>query len=220
MVNDIQIIEDLKQAGFDDGDLQQSIVQRIHLGIPSFVAPYAKWFDVDKVEYNLHLRRLNDLGDYGLEGYEVDGINTYLLEKRMADIDWFRFPIGSKEEREISEVLDLLWRLGQSADISGFNIQELLLLKYLKGTPYDSPELQEKRMLYQTSGRFGRNENGRLFNAFLCYYELSGIGAGLKEQLQRKGFDCDREIEQLLSDNYEYFELHTYRSCREGLMHW
>ena len=232
MANEQQLIAELKQAGFNYLILGAELNWRMTLGLPAFALKHRKAFGKDTVDYEIHFRRINAEGEYRIDHYEAvynmvleiqhtdtNGINTFQLEDRMAAIDWRTLPRDPSTEAEVRDVIGLLWQLRDSDNINGFAIQQALCLKYWTGTPYDNLELQQHRKTYQTSRKFGNSE-GELFNAFLCYYELSGTRQGIKDIFRRRGFNCDGQIDDHLARNSEFFEIHTYNACAEGLMHY
>lgn len=232
MSNEQQLSEELSKAGFDDAVLMDALRARMRLGLPSFTLAPNKQFDYETIDYILHFRRRNYIGDYSIDFFEatynkqpeiihsiIDDIDTGQLELRMAALNWLTLPNDEVSEKETCEVLGLLWQLRESSGIDGFHIQQSLCLKYWKDTPFDSPELKERRKQFQRSRKFGKDDNG-LFNAYLCYYELSGIRQGLKDSLRRKGFNLEQELDTALSTNQPYFEINSYRNCEEGLMHY
>lgn len=230
----VVIFEQLKLLGVSDEKFSKSLEARMAIGLPSFHLDYRTEIDGHSMRFRLYFQRTGMDRSYFLQKYDailmqpirvaddtIAGVNSIELEERMKRIDWATTAenpfLGIMVRSHYRTICDDLQKI-KSATTLGWAIDQQLRLKYWSDTPFESPELEQLKMEFQTRKTF-TSTLPTIEHCYHIYFRLWEVRCQLLERLAHLGFDLEAYVDRKLRSHHPgNFELEIHGCKEEGVV--
>jgi len=222
----------LADHGFGGEKLERELTKQMAYNLPAFNLFHRIDYPEAQVRFRLYFEKVNPQRNYSLRKYSaayipnlehkiINGIDSWLLEGKMAGIDWHLQPLDSSAAattgQRIKAICADLWRLSDNESMQGKALQDWLRIKYWSDTPYETPDIRPERPRFEVERKF-ENYYGEICSVHQAYYVLTGRIYEVSEPLTSRGFDLYNQIENGLKYNTSQFKIKERRYNAEGII--
>ena len=233
-----ELIAYLNSLGFEGKKFEEDVRAQYLKHEDAFTVKHQRMFGEEVMEYELAFTRDWQFMTYRLEGYiarlrlpvtieheVIRGIDTAVLETRMASVDWEKVLEsldGVSGDSSAAQIRSDLLQLTALSDSLAEYLQSQLMFKYYPRERWDDG-VKELSIKYEREHTFTADRH-RISNAILAYNTLSGRLDRLFDKLSHihldhlSDFDLYDHLKHHLSTDTFLFDLYFSATEKEGVM--